>query len=194
MEKEGLEKQKEIFENACYEAYKLHWMLSQGDSLTELFDTIVGLAAEQIDTDPMQTPVNGEQLTHLMTDAKESFLDDVGFSGSLWVCKEEFLNAEFYDRGYMHGLFSLMDCGDSMQQFYDENYGGAKEESDKKPYWVTMRIEGRYIPNVMAKDPTEAREEAARCFVDADFGELEDIDGECVIVEDENGNYVWEKE
>lgn len=30
-------------------------------------------------------------------------------------------------------------------------------------------------------------------YLDADFGEAEDIDGEMIAVEDEKGNFVWEK-
>lgn len=30
-------------------------------------------------------------------------------------------------------------------------------------------------------------------YLDADFGEAEDIDGEMIVVEDEKGNFVWEK-
>jgi hypothetical protein len=29
--------------------------------------------------------------------------------------------------------------------------------------------------------------------MDADFGEAADIDGEPIIIEDERGNFVWEK-
>lgn len=30
-------------------------------------------------------------------------------------------------------------------------------------------------------------------YIDADFGVASDIDGEAIVVEDENGNYVWER-
>ena len=39
----------------------------------------------------------------------------------------------------------------------------------------------------------EEPETADDAYVDADFGDLEDFDGEVVMVEDEAGNYLWEK-
>ena len=36
-------------------------------------------------------------------------------------------------------------------------------------------------------------EKAESEYIDADFGVAGDIDGEAIIVEDENGNYIWEK-
>lgn len=60
-------------------------------------------------------------------------------------------------------------------------------------YYVTHRVEARYIVGVEADNIEEAKEKASSEFSDADFGVAEDIDGEPIIIEDENGNYVWEK-
>ena len=60
-------------------------------------------------------------------------------------------------------------------------------------YWVTYKVEARYIAEVEADNLEEAMEKAESEYIDADFGVAEDIDGEKIIVEDENGNYVWEK-
>ena len=60
-------------------------------------------------------------------------------------------------------------------------------------YYVTYKVEARYIAEVEADDFKEAMEKAESEFFDADFGVAEDIDGESIIVEDEKGNYVWEK-
>lgn len=59
-------------------------------------------------------------------------------------------------------------------------------------YYVTYKIDARYIAEVEADNLDEAMEKAEEEFVDAYFGAAEDIDGEKIIVEDENGNYVWE--
>ena len=40
----------------------------------------------------------------------------------------------------------------------------------------------------------DAKRKATESFSDADFGAAEDINGEEIIVEDAEGNYVWEKE
>ena len=60
-------------------------------------------------------------------------------------------------------------------------------------YYVTYRIDARYIAEVEANNLDNAIKKAREEYYDADFGEAEDIDGEEVVVEDENGNYVWEK-
>ena len=60
-------------------------------------------------------------------------------------------------------------------------------------YYVTYKVEARYIAEVEADSIEEARNKASEEFSDADFGVAEDIDGEDIIIEDENGNYVWER-
>lgn len=60
-------------------------------------------------------------------------------------------------------------------------------------YYVTYKVEARYIAEVDAESLEEAMEKAESEYIDADFGAAEDIDGEKIIVEDENGNYVWER-
>ena len=59
-------------------------------------------------------------------------------------------------------------------------------------YWVTYKVEARYIAEVEADDIEEAKKKAESEYFDADFGVAEDIDGEPIIIEDEAGNYVWE--
>lgn len=63
----------------------------------------------------------------------------------------------------------------------------------KKTYYVTYKIDARYVVEVEAKNLEEAMEEAESMYYDADFGEAEDIDGNPIIVEDEKGNFVWEQ-
>jgi phosphomannomutase len=60
-------------------------------------------------------------------------------------------------------------------------------------YYVTYKIEARYIAEVEADNLEEAMEKAESEYMDADFGVAEDIDGEAIIVEDEAGNFVWER-
>ena len=60
-------------------------------------------------------------------------------------------------------------------------------------YYVTYKVEARYIAEVEADNLKEAMEKAESEYINADFGVAEDIDGEAIIVEDENGNYIWEK-
>lgn len=60
-------------------------------------------------------------------------------------------------------------------------------------YYVTYKIEAKYVVEVDANSSEEAREKATSEFFGADFGELNDIDGEDIIVENEDGDYVWER-
>lgn len=60
-------------------------------------------------------------------------------------------------------------------------------------YYVTYKIDARYIAEVEADSFEEAMEKAEENYIDADFGVAQDIDGEPVVVEDESGNFIWEK-
>ena len=59
-------------------------------------------------------------------------------------------------------------------------------------YYVTYKIDARFIAKVEAKSIEDALEEAVAAFESANFGEAEDIDGEPIVIEDEKGDYVWE--
>lgn len=60
-------------------------------------------------------------------------------------------------------------------------------------YYVTYAIAARFVAEVEADNLELAKKEAQNQYWDADFGVAADIDGEQIIVEDENGNYIWEK-
>lgn len=75
-------------------------------------------------------------------------------------------------------------------------------EGEKK-LQVTFRVDARFVAEVTAEDvqdeklPKEKVDEiinlANHVFGDADFGSAEDIDGEAIFIEDEKGNFLWEK-
>lgn len=60
-------------------------------------------------------------------------------------------------------------------------------------YYVTHKLDARYIAEVEADSLDEALKKAECKYIDADFGAAEDIEAEPVVIEDENGNYVWER-
>lgn len=60
-------------------------------------------------------------------------------------------------------------------------------------YYVKYSLRARYIAEVEADNLEEAMEKAEMKCWDADFGDAEDIEGDAIIVEDENGNYIWER-
>ena len=59
--------------------------------------------------------------------------------------------------------------------------------------YVTMKVEGRFIVEVDTNDVQKAKELASEIYSDANFGELSDIDAETINVQDENGNFLFEK-
>ena len=60
-------------------------------------------------------------------------------------------------------------------------------------YYVTWEIGGSFVAEVEAESELEARNKSIESYWNADFGVLEDIDGGMIMVEDENGEYLWEK-
>ena len=59
--------------------------------------------------------------------------------------------------------------------------------------YVIYKVEARYIAEVEADNLEEARNKANEEFFNTDFDIAEDINAEDIIVEDENGNYVWKR-
>lgn len=185
--KSTLEAEKSVFEKKCYEAYKLRWMIAHGETLKELLHTISDIAAESAENHAAIAAMSENSTKALLSEAHNTFIMDTGFDGSLWVCLEEFLQTEFRDPGYMMSLIELMDDYEEMWKFYREHYIPEKQE-----YYVTMKVKGNFIAKVLAETVKEAKELAVSEYENADFGKLEDIDGDCIIVEDTDGNYAWE--
>ena len=58
-------------------------------------------------------------------------------------------------------------------------------------YYVTYAIDARFVAKVEADSIEEAMEKAENEYMDADFGDIDDVvDVEIVTVEDEKGNYL----
>lgn len=61
-------------------------------------------------------------------------------------------------------------------------------------FWVTYRVDARFVAEVEVDDIASALEAAQSEYIDADFGVLSDIiESKPIIIEDENGNYIWER-
>lgn len=60
-------------------------------------------------------------------------------------------------------------------------------------YYVTIKVEGRYVAQVEANSIEEAKEAGMQEFWFSNLNEMEDIEGEPIIIEDEKGEYVYEK-
>lgn len=188
-------KKKREFEDKCYEAYKLHWMLSHGRTLSEY---VSGIAKSSNVVETLECPPKKRTTReHLVYESENHFVNETGFgNGSCYVCKDEFLQAEFLDENYMHSLFGLMEGGATLKAFYNEHYVEKEElKEGEKQFRATVSIDARFGTNVFAKDVEEAREKAEYwAFYHADLNNPDDaVEIECVCVDDENGDCVWEK-
>ena len=90
----------------AYGKYQLDWMIKHGCSLNDLWKIFTELATQQIEDDPDDIPINGSE-TELFADMlRNRFLNDVGFSGSLFACMDEFLETEYLNTDYMRELLT----------------------------------------------------------------------------------------
>lgn len=186
-----LEKRKAAFEDRCYEAYKFWWSMSHGMSQLELLETVSDLAAKETEKLTSEAATTEADREKLVITAKNQVLS--GSVGNLWESRDAFLKNEFLDQRYMTSLFNMMGTPDSLRKFYSNHYIKPTGQPILVPYWVTIKVDGRYVTQVVATSADEAKELAESKFADADLGPLEVIGSECIIIEDANGNFVWEK-
>ena len=180
------EAEKRAFEHQCYEIYRLYWMLSSEKPLKELTDAIHVLAAELVGIDPVSAMTAGDSARRLTEEEKQAFIRDHGFCGVFSASEEEFLSKEFRDPGYIKTMLSVRNNGDEMWKFYQENYAPGLNE-----YTVILNVEGRFVVTTRAKNIRKAKEAAVSKYMDVEFGPLQDVNSKCIIVEDENGNFLW---
>jgi len=67
---------------------------------------------------------------------------------------------------------------------------------EEKKAYVTFRVDGRYVAEIPCGETINVEDvikKAVSHYENADFGVLSVIDGEPVMVEDDHGNYLWEK-
>lgn len=65
------------------------------------------------------------------------------------------------------------------------------KEPEERTFYVTFAIDGRWTTDVKAATMEEAKEKAW-CYFDAVDCSIEIIESDLIIIEDENGNYVYE--
>ena len=58
-------------------------------------------------------------------------------------------------------------------------------------YYVTYAINAFYVAEVEADSLEEARKKAVDKYCEADFGAITDIEGDQIMVEDEDDNVIW---
>ncbi len=110
------------FQDLCYEAYKLEWMLSHGYNLEDYVEGLASVADDYLYSD--DECLEGSNFDQFTTLAFEFECEKGFMSGSMWVCRDEFLGAEFLDPDYMDHLFTLIDPLGEKRRFYRENVIG----------------------------------------------------------------------
>lgn len=186
-----LEKRKRTFEDQCYEAYKFWWSMSHGMSQLELLETVSDLAAKETEKLASDTAITETDLEKLVDATKKQVLS--GSVGNLWESRDAFLKNEFLDQRYMASLFNMMRMPDSLRKFYTNHYIKPTRQPVLAPYWVTIKVDGRYVTQVVATSVDEAKGLAESRFADVNLDPLEVVGSECIIIEDAKGNFVWEK-
>ena len=186
-----LEKRKRTFEDQCYEAYKFWWSMSHGMSQLELLETVSDLAAKETEKLASDTAITETDREKLVDATKKQVLS--GSVGNLWESRDAFLKNEFLDQRYMASLFNMMRMPDSLRKFYTNHYIKPTRQPVLATYWVTIKVDGRYVTQVVATSVDEAKGLAESRFADVNLDPLEVVGSECIIIEDAKGNFVWEK-
>lgn len=66
-------------------------------------------------------------------------------------------------------------------------------EKDYQDYYVTIKIDARAVVPVRAISYEEAMQKAKDDFIDLNLNEIEIVESDVILVEDEDGNYAYEK-
>lgn len=111
---------KEMFENECYELYKIDWLLRHRYTLTDLVDRLKDNAEMIVDEDGMMSATDGQSARALIGSAYIDFEDGNGFDGEIWACQDEFLQSEFLDYDYMMHLFKSVDNNKALINYYEK--------------------------------------------------------------------------
>lgn len=103
--------EKDYVEEKAYRLYQLEWMMSHGFSLSYLFSKMVQCARWAFDpSDFLEKKPDGyigeDEIVDAAMKGRDYFLNEEGFDGQLFVCKREFLDAEYKDSEYMENLFN----------------------------------------------------------------------------------------
>lgn len=116
------------FEQRCYDAYKLDWMISHGYTLRDYLNALI-YEDEEASAEGIYPEGDTRDIYEYLD---SSFEYETGFpGGTIWVCKDEFLGAEFQDKDYMEHLISLMPNSKEMGDFWRVMYSINKEIKPK---------------------------------------------------------------
>lgn len=180
------------------------FMNSLADKYGVTYEHNDNLGGERAVIDDCQIAMYTTKRKMTFEEAQKKFMDKLfGFSGAYEMEANYTGYSEFTILG-----FDLDTCcigGHDINQILLDHIGeyanirievpGEKsQKNNKKNYFVEFKVAARYIVKIeSANDIKDALDQANKLFGDADFGEAQDIDGEAVVVEDKNGNRLWEK-
>lgn len=105
------------FKMACYEAYKLDWMISHGFTLQDYLKQVSEI--EEVDRANDTYP---EGSTYDYLESANCDFEQTGFNGECWACFDEFLNTEFEDTNYMNHLIEMMPNTDALKEIYRKHF------------------------------------------------------------------------
>lgn len=120
----GRNREKEDFEQKCYEAYQLDWMISHGHSLNDLYMVMIEYMRDMFDPEDFsEKDFDEDDIDRAMMQARDILLYERGMgNGNIFVCKDEFLGAEFKDPDYMDHLLNMMPDKNGKKMFYYTHY------------------------------------------------------------------------
>ncbi len=118
---------KEIFEQKCYEAYQLDWMMRHGYSLSDLYKVQLKYMKEVFDEEVLYGVGNfninnfkKDALDYMMSQARDTILFQKGFAGTeVFASKDEFLITEYLYPDYMIRLLDNMPDSSNMKKKYE---------------------------------------------------------------------------
>lgn len=99
----------EKLQKKAYERYQLKWMIEHGYSLGDIKEIITEIIGENIEYCPLLILPDRETLLKEIENVTDSFLNERGFSGNIFSCKNEFLSNEYQNRDYMQQLLDETD-------------------------------------------------------------------------------------
>lgn len=148
------------FETKCYEAYKLDWMIGHGYTLKDLYDILLGIAVEEIEEEPMSVQTDEASAEAFAACITDRFWTDSGFNGSMYACKDEFLENEFRDEEYMEHLFSMMPGREENMALWKQAVGKETAVTKETATIIVSENEAAFIEKIINEEPADESE----CF------------------------------
>lgn len=128
MEKNISKAQKESFEQECYAAYQLEWLLSHGFSLEETMNAIMEVVTDYLEDPENEFPEDPFEVNNCIYKCYQQFVNEVGFHGEFFACKDEFLDSEFQDPAYMQTLISFLPDSEKKMALWKEIMEGGEAD------------------------------------------------------------------